>query len=377
MQIPAFAGITNTMDAQKIIDSYQKAIIQIATPHGTGTGFYLKDYNVIITNNHVVLGNSEAVISGKLFQKMLSPVYFNDPKYDLAFIKPPDGVDLPNVPLSKNTGVKDGDEVIAIGHPYGLNYTATEGIVSKGNRLHNGLNYIQIDAAINPGNSGGPLFNLNGEVIGVNTFIIQGGDNLGFALPVSYLTESLDEYKPFYGKSALRCQSCTNIVTEETIEDGYCPNCGAKIEIPKLKKEQEYKPTGAQAIIEQILTELGKDVKLSRRGPYNWEIEEGSAKIFITYQENGFIVGDAMICRLPKQNIGPLYEFLLKTNYDLERIMFSINNQNVILSTLIFDQYLTREEGLETFRNLFKKADYYDIYLVETFGALPRVEEEV
>jgi serine protease Do len=365
------------MDAQEIINSYQKAIIQIATPHGTGTGFYLKDYNVIVTNNHVVQGNSEAVISGKLFHKLLSPVYYNDPKYDLAFIKPPDEVELPSVPLTKDSAVNDGDKVIAIGHPYGLNYTATEGIVSKSKRLHNGLNYIQIDAAINPGNSGGPLVNLNGEVIGVNTFVIMGGDNLGFALPVSYLLESLSEYKPFYGKSAIRCQSCANIVTEETIEDGYCPNCGAKIEIAKLKKEKEYTPTGAQALVEKILTQLDKDVKLSRRGPYNWEIEEGSAKIFITYQENGFIVGDAMICRLPKQNIGPLYEFLLHENYVLERIMFSISNQNIVLSTLIYDQYLTLDAGIETFRNLFKKADYYDNYLVETFGALPRVEEEI
>ena len=365
------------MDAQEIINSYQKTIIQIATPHGTGTGFYLAEYNVIVTNNHVIQGNSEAVISGKLFQKILSPVFFNDPKYDLAFIKPPEGVEMPSVPLTKNHGINDGEEVIAIGHPYGLNYTATEGIVSKANRLHNGLNYIQIDAAINPGNSGGPLVNQKGEVVGVNTFIIAGGDNLGFALPVSYLLESLDEYKQFYGKSAIRCPSCTNIVTEETIEEGYCPNCGAKIEIPKLKKDDEYKPTGAPAIIEQILTGLGKDVKLSRRGPYSWEIEEGSAKIYINYQENGFIVGDAVISRLPKQNIGPLYEFMLKENYDLERIMFSINNQDIILSTLIFDQYLTLDTGIETFSNLFKKADYYDNYLVETYGALPRVADEV
>ena len=87
---------------------------------------------------------------------------------------------------------KDGEVVVAIGHPFGLNYTATQGVISKVDRIRDGVKYIQIDAAINPGNSGGPLVNKEGEVIGINSFIIRGGDNLGFALPVSYLKEALD-----------------------------------------------------------------------------------------------------------------------------------------------------------------------------------------
>lgn len=364
------------MDTQHIIDTFQTVIIQIASPHGTGTGFYLKDYNLIITNNHVVAGNAEVVISGKLFEKILAPVYFTDPKFDLAFIRVPEGAALPDIKLDTTHPVHDGDRVVAIGHPYGLNYTATEGIVSKANRMQNNINYIQIDAAINPGNSGGPLVNMEGEVIGVNTFIIQGGDNLGFALPVNYLIESLEEYKPYFGKTAVRCQSCMNIVTEETIDDKYCPNCGAQISIPKLNPQEEYKPTGASATVETILEQLGKDVKLSRRGPYRWEIDEGSSKIFINYNQNGFIVGDAVVCRLPKTNIAPLYEFLLKENYQLESLIFSILNQDVILSCLIYDYYMTYETGVEIFKNLFSKADYYDNLLVDSFGALPRPTEE-
>src|SRR5574338_619774 len=91
---------------------------------------------------------------------------------------------------------KDGDVVVAIGHPFGLNYTATQGVISKVDRIRDGVKYIQIDAAINPGNSGGPLVNKNGEIIGINSFIIRGGDNLGFALPVNYLREALLLYQP-------------------------------------------------------------------------------------------------------------------------------------------------------------------------------------
>lgn len=362
------------MNTQEIIDVYQPIIIQIATPQSTGTGFYLKDYDLIITNHHVIRGNHEAVISGINFQKVLSPVLFNDPKYDISFIKPPDNISLPRLNLAKPDTVKDGDFVIAIGHPYGLNYTSTNGIVSKAKRFQNDLKYIQTDAPINPGNSGGPLVNEKGEIVGVNTFIIAGGDNLGFALPVSYLIESLNDYKDYYGKPATRCPSCMNIVTESNIENEYCPNCGTKVDLPTEKKE-EYKPVGAAAVIERILEQLGKNVKLARKGPYNWEIEEGSAKIFINYNENGFIIGDAMICQLPKQNIGPLYEFLLRQNYDLTGLAFSVRNQNIILSVLIYDQYLNYEAGLDSLKNLFNSADYYDNYLIENFGALKRSEE--
>jgi serine protease Do len=271
--------------------------------------------------------------------------------------------------------VHDGDRVIAIGHPYGLKYTATEGIVSKAKRLQNGLNYIQIDAAINPGNSGGPLVNTSGEIVGVNTFIIAGGDNLGFALPSEYLIESLKEYAPYNGKTAVRCKSCLNVITSERIEDDYCPECGSKIIIPQLKDQKEYKPTGVALTIEKILEALGKDVKLSRRGQDRWEVEEGSAKVTLTYTENGFIVGDAFICRLPKQNIAAIYEYLLKENYDIENVFFSVSNQDIVITTIVFDQYLTYETGLEEIQALLKKADYYDNLLIENYGALPRVED--
>lgn len=364
------------MNAQEIINQFQPIIIQIATPQGTGTGFYLKDHNLIVTNDHVVKGNYEVAVSGKILPKTMSPVYYNDPRYDLAFIGVPQGTDLPLIRLGDAHPVKDGDKVIAIGHPFGLNYTATEGIVSKASRQNKGINYIQIDAAINPGNSGGPLVNEDGEIVGVNTFIIAGGDNLGFALPVSYLEEALKEYQPYFGKIAVRCASCTNIVTAENIDGEYCPFCGAKVELPAIKQEAEYKPAGASAIVEKILEALGKDVKLSRKGPDAWEITEGSANIVINYNENGFIVGDCFICSLPKTNIAQIYEFLLRENYDLEGIIFSVSNQDIVLSSLILDQYLTYETGMETLKNLFQKADFYDNLLVEKYGAIPRARQE-
>lgn len=79
---------------------------------------------------------------------------------------------------------------------------------------------------------------------------------------------------------------------------------------------------------------------------------------------------------LPKTNIGAMYEFLLRENYTLEGMMFSVNNQDVILSTFIFDQYLTYETGLETMKTLFANADRYDTLLLEQYGAQARVTDE-
>jgi serine protease Do len=109
-------------------------------------------------------------------------------------------------------------------------------VISKVDRIRDGLKYIQIDAAINPGNSGGPLVNMKGEIIGVNSFIIRGGDNLGFALPVNYLREALLLYLPNKGHASTRCFSCGFLVTNENIDSKkYCPNCGTEVKLRKYR----------------------------------------------------------------------------------------------------------------------------------------------
>jgi len=180
------------LNTQAILETYIENIIQIMTPYGTGSGFIIN--GMIITNSHVTSGLKEVVISSKNIKRSIAPVVYDDPYYDLAFIK--FDVNSPKNPLKlATTIVEDGDSTIAVGHPYGLNYTATEGIVSRASRLQDDLEYIQIDAAINPGNSGGPLLNMDGDVIGINTFIIQNANNLGFALPYFYIEEAIDEFR--------------------------------------------------------------------------------------------------------------------------------------------------------------------------------------
>ncbi|RLA75123.1 MAG: peptidase S1, partial [Epsilonproteobacteria bacterium] len=312
------------MNTQIILEKYIENIIQIMTPYGSGTGFIIDD--IIVTNSHVVGGLKEVVISSKKIKRVIASVIYDDPYYDLAFVKL--NSFTPDTPLKLSTKtVEDGDTTIAIGHPYGLNYTATEGIISRASRLQGDLEYIQIDAAINPGNSGGPLLNVDGDVVGVNTFIIQNANNLGFSLPYFYIREAIDEFKALKKENIIKCPSCKNHISECEIQNDYCPSCGVKLEVARLRRKG-YKPSGATKLLEDILSSLNVDVTLARRSQSSWRIDEGSARIEINYYENGIIIGDTKLCAIPSKNIDKVYDYLLSENEKLSYLQFSINENS-------------------------------------------------
>ena len=357
------------MDTKSIIEQYKETVIQIATPYSTGTGFYLSDYNLIITNEHVIRDNKEVVIDGEGLQKQLVRVLYIDQKYDLAFLEVPSEHTMPpKVLRDRHAPIVEGEEIIAVGHPFGLKYTVTKGIISSTVHEVSGVNYLQHDAALNPGNSGGPLIGKEGAIIGVNTFIVKNGSNIGFSLPINYLTEAIDEFKIGTGIQAVRCISCAHLVFENTIKGKYCPHCGSKIQM--ISQIDKYQPEGINRSIEELLIEMGYDIDLSRMGPSNWTVKQGSAKINIAYHEkSGLITGDAYLATLPEGDISKLYTYILKQNYDLEGLTFSVKGQDIILSLLIFDQYMERAIAKRLFEHLTITADHYDDILVNDFGA--------
>ena len=169
---------------------------------GLGSGFILSEDGYVITNNHVVERASGIKVILEDGQSYEARVIGRDQKSDLALIKFEPKSVLPAVKIGRSENLEIGDWVVAIGNPFGLGHTVTAGIISaKGRSLGLGAydDFIQTDAAINPGNSGGPLFNLNGEVIGVNTAIIAGGQGIGFAIPINTATNVVDQLK-FKGK---------------------------------------------------------------------------------------------------------------------------------------------------------------------------------
>ncbi|WP_155874849.1 DegQ family serine endoprotease [Desulfuromonas sp. AOP6] len=152
-----------------------------------GSGFIISEDGYILTNDHVVSGADEIKVQlsdGRTFSATIKGL---DPKIDLALLKIDTGADLPVVTLGSSDSLRVGEWVMAIGNPFGLEQTVTAGIVSaKGRVIGAGPydDFIQTDASINPGNSGGPLFNASGEVVGINTAIVAGGQGIGFAIPI-------------------------------------------------------------------------------------------------------------------------------------------------------------------------------------------------
>ena len=353
---------------KEVIEKYKGIIVQIATPYSTGTGFLLEQYDIIITNEHVVRNNKTVIVYGKHFEKQLTDVFFLDKKHDLAFLKMPSAIQSLKVELGEKDKLTEGDKVVAIGHPYGLKYTATQGIVSNTYHLVDEIVFIQHDAALNPGNSGGPLINEKGEIVGINTFILKDGENLGFSLPSHYIQSTIEAFKGGNNDYGARCASCMNIVFEKQREGKYCIHCGSKLKLPSMI--EEFEPAGMPKTIESMLEQLGYDIRLCRRGPNSWEMQKGSAKIRVSYfEKNGLIIGDAFLCLLPSKNIKPIYEYILRTNYSLKGLTISVKGQDIILSLLIYDRYFNSETGLRLFKNLFQQADDLDNILVEEYGA--------
>ncbi len=165
-----------------------------------GSGFIISEDGYIVTNNHVIDKAKKIVVTLNDGRKFNAKVIGKDPEIDIALIKI-DAKNLKYVPLGDSDKVKVGEWVIAIGNPLMYDHTVTAGIISaKGRRLSSGLeSFLQTDAAINFGNSGGPLVNMAGEVIGVNTAISAQGQNIGFAVPINMVKESLSDLKK-YGK---------------------------------------------------------------------------------------------------------------------------------------------------------------------------------
>lgn len=165
---------------------------------GQGSGFIIDPNGIILTNNHVVDGADEVTVHLTDKHEFKAKVIGTDPKTDIAVIKI-EGKNLPVVKLGKSDDVKVGEWVAAIGAPFGLDNTVTAGIVSAKSRNlpdEQFVPFIQTDVAVNPGNSGGPLFNMKGEVIGINSqiFSTSGGFmGLSFAIPIDLAVQIKDE----------------------------------------------------------------------------------------------------------------------------------------------------------------------------------------
>ena len=159
---------------------------------GLGSGFIISSDGMILTNHHVVDDADYVIVTLADERTYQAEVLGSDYRTDVALVKIEDDSAFPFVELGDSDDINVGDWVIAIGNPFGLSQTVTAGIVSAlGREIGSGPydDFIQTDASINPGNSGGPLFNLQGEVVGMNTAISAQGQGIGFAVPIGMVRD--------------------------------------------------------------------------------------------------------------------------------------------------------------------------------------------
>lgn len=170
---------------------------RIPNASGSGSGLIVDGEGHIVTNNHVIGDATEIEVRLSDKTKLIAHVIGKDPDTDLALLKVSPDRPLTSARFGDSAAVKVGQWVLAVGNPFGLDQTVTLGVVSGIGRENINLsryeNFIQTDASINPGNSGGPLFNLRGEVIGINTAIINFAQGIGFAIPSNMAKQVIEQ----------------------------------------------------------------------------------------------------------------------------------------------------------------------------------------
>jgi serine protease Do len=248
-----------------------------------GSGFVIDPSGIIVTNNHVIEGADEITANFTDGTKRTATLIGYDDKTDLALLKVKADKPLPFVKFGDSTTLRVGDWVMAIGNPFGLGGTVTLGIVSARNRDINAGPYddfIQTDAAINRGNSGGPLFNLDGQVIGINTAIISptgGSIGIGFAVPSEVAVGVVDQLRQFgetrRGWLGVHIQEVTDEVAGRLamdaphgalvagVDDGG-PAAAAGVENGDVILEFDGKPVSAMHDLPRMVADepVGKDV---------------------------------------------------------------------------------------------------------------------
>ncbi len=259
--------------------------------HGMGSGFIVDPSGVIITNNHVVANADQVTVHLQDGSEYTSTDWKTDPRSDVAIIRIKPQGPLPTLKLGDSDACQIGDWVMAVGSPFGLDFSVTAGIISakgRGQGILDREDFLQTDAAINPGNSGGPLLNLDGEVIGINTAISSrsgGYDGVGFAIPINmakWVSGQLMEHGQVKrGYLGVAIQPVNNQLAKQFgIKGGHgaivgqvvpgSPAADAKVEtgdvILTLNGKSVSNPRNLQGIVEQLETGKGYPLEILRDG---------------------------------------------------------------------------------------------------------------
>lgn len=342
-----------------------KAVYKVNHAGGSGSCFYLKNYDLFVTNYHVVEGFREVALQDDNKNRFHARVVLVNPVRDIALLKADgDFSALPEIALSALDEVTIGQKINVAGYPFGMPFTVTEGTVSSPRQLLNDSYYIQTDAAVNPGNSGGPMFNDNSELVAITVSKLNNADNMGFGIPVSSLRELLDQIADLdTSVFNVQCNSCDEFISEE---EEYCPSCGDKLPENVF---QERSLTDLAVFCEEAIEAMGINPVLARVGYESWVFHKGSSEIRMFVYQRQYLFCTSPINVLPKKNLEPVLSYLL--NAEVKPYQLGLDGNQIYISYRVHISDVFSEYGDEVKKNLTNlafKADDLDNYLSDTFG---------
>jgi len=293
------------------------SVVSIKSEGGIGSGWVAARNGLVVTNHHVVGYEPKVRIDFMSRATADADVVWADSRLDIAFLLPRERIEAPALQVATAGHAKVGQRVYAVGHPKGLEFTMTEGIVSAIERRHGrDVPLIQTDAPLNPGNSGGPLVTEEAVVIGVNTLAGIMEQNIGFAVPVGAFAADLrtwaaqTEARP----AEYRCAECRSPHPPAQIQ---CDVCGAQIRFASHRNHLFGARSRAygESVSVQLLQTLGWDPLLTGKGPGRWSKQSGPLTLYCTLSDKGENVTFwTELVTLPEQHHQAFFRFLLSLN---------------------------------------------------------------
>lgn len=346
------------------LKNIEKSIFRINTASGSGTGFYLKEYDLIVSNYHVVAGFHNVCLEDNKRNRKVATVIFVNPGKDIAFLRVKNLEIEESIKIDADLKPESRDKLSVLGYPYGMPFTVTEGIISNAEQMIQGKQYIQTDAAVNPGNSGGPMVNDAGTLVGIVVSKFDQADNIGFGIPVTDLLEELEIASELEDNFSVGCDSCGCVIHEK---EDYCPNCGTDID-DGLFNELELSPIATK--VEESLKLLDINPVATRAGREYWNFHQGSAEVRIFIYGGNYLYATSPLNDLPRKNLEAIYNYVLTQEHAPYRLAISENRIYISYRVHLSDLFsLSDNEVIENLSGLAKKADDLDDLFVNEFGA--------
>lgn len=345
---------------------FSKAIFKIMTSTGSGTGFYVADKDIFITNHHVIAGEKQVALQGQNRRRFLGNVIYVNNELDLAFIRSEQKpADVPSITLNADTPIDSLQKIYVHGFPFGMPYTITEGVISSAEQLLNGRKFIQTDAAVNPGNSGGPMLSSEGHLIAVTTSKLTQADNVGFGIPVQQVLQEFKEFKPTNPNTYhVKCDSCSLLLTEKT---EFCPHCGNDIDPVVF---EHFDLSLFANFVEESLNLMGLNPILARAGKDYWEFHNGSALIRIFVFKSNYLVATSPLNRLPKGDLKELLTYILDKKQVNAPYTLGISDNHIYVSYRVHlsDIFSEKKESIKkALSQLPQKADELDSFFNQKY----------